>query len=575
MSAAIQFGEFQADLHAREVRRLGVRVPLQAQPFEVLLALLQRPGQLISRETLQKQIWPDIAFIDAEGGLNKAVNRLREVLGDRSRKPQFIETLPKRGYRWIAPVNYDIRSLAVLPLADHSVDPTRVEWADSITEELINAISCITPLDVISRTSAMRFKNSPHQIGEIARHLNADAVLVGSVAVSERRIAVHLRLLEAFSERLLWSDACEGDLDEMVALQHQIASKLAIELRTRIANAGNGPSFPVKRIDPNAYEACMKGRLFWGRRTETDLEKSIEYFNRAATIDPMYPESYLGMADAQIMLGIFGLRKSCEVFPNARLAAEKALQIDRHLSGAHTSLGTILSMYLWEPAAAEEQFRRALKLNPSSSIAHQWYGAHLNAMGRNEEAIASVLRARTLDPLSVVINAFLGLTYYKARQFSAGVEAAKEAVELDPNNPFAHYILSRVLCGKGEYNAAVSQAEIACSLSHNRLPFSAHAGYAYGRAGLHTEAVGVLSRLHELRHSRYVSPYEIAVIYLALNERDSAAEWLEIALDERAAKLTEILDPIFDPLRGCELFSRIVSELHIADSRDRKSCVPT
>src|SRR5579875_2790042 len=216
MSAAIQFGEFQADLHARELRRLGVRVPLQAQPFEVLMVLLQRPGQLINRETLQKKIWPDLAFIDAEGGLNKAVNRLREALEDRSGKPQFIETLPKRGYRWIAPVSYDIRSLAVLPLADHSIDQTRAEWADGITDELINAISCVTALDVISRTSAMRFKNSPQQIGEIARHLNADAVLVGSVAVLERRIAIHLRLLEAFSERLLWSTACEGDLDEVV-----------------------------------------------------------------------------------------------------------------------------------------------------------------------------------------------------------------------------------------------------------------------------------------------------------------------------------------------------------------------
>ncbi len=563
MSAAIQFGEFQADLHVRELRRLGTRVALQAQPFEVLLALLQRPGQLISRETLQKKIWPDIAFIDAERGLNKAVNRLRDALGDRSGEPQFIETLPKRGYRWIAPLSYDIRSLAVLPLADHSLDQTRVHWADSITDELINAISHVTALDVISRASAMRFKNSAQSICEIARHLNADAALEGSVAISDRKIAIRLRLLEAFSERSLWSGAYEADLDEVIALQHRIANELSIELRTRTANAGNGSSFPVKRIDPNAYEACMKGRLFWGRRSETDLEKSIEYFNRAAAIDPMYPESYLGMADAQIMLGIFGLRKPCEVFPNARLAAEKALQIDPRLSGAHTSLGTILSMYFWEPAAAEERFRRALELDPSSSIAHQWYGAHLNAMGRNEDAITSVLTARTLDPLSVVINAFLGLTYYKARRFSAGVEAAREAVELDPNNPFAHYILSRALCGNDEHAAAVSEAEIACSLSRNRLPFLAHIGYAYGSAGLQTKARAALTQLHELRRARYVSPYEIAVIYLSLNDRDAAAEWLERAIEERAPKLTEILDPVFDPLRGCELFSRIVSELHI------------
>lgn len=416
----------------------------------------------------------------------------------------------------------------------------------------------------------MRFKDSPEPSCEIARQLNADAALEGSVVLSDRKIAIRLRLLEAFSGRSLWSGTYEGDLEEMIALQHRIASELSIELQARVTKAGNGPSVAVKRVDPNAFEACIKGRLFWGRRTETDIEKSIEFFNKAAAIDPMYPEAYLGMADAQIMLGIFGLRKPCEAFPNARLAAEKALQIDPSLSGAHTSLGTILSMYFWEAEAAEERFIRALELNPSSAIAHQWYGAHLNAMGRNNEAIASVLRARTLDPLSIVINAFLGLTYYKARQYRAGVEAAREAVELDPNNPFARYILSRTLCGKGDYDAAVIEAETACSLSHNRLPFAAHAGYVYGRAGLHSKGLEVLAKLHKLRSTRYVSPYEIAVNYLALDDQNRAAEWLEHALEERAPKLTEILDPVFDPLRGLELFSRIRSELHIASNPDQR-----
>ncbi len=563
MSAAIKFGNFEADFHSRQIRRYGVSVAMQAQPFAVLEALLQKPGQLITREVLKNKIWPELAFIDSERGLNKAVNRLRDALGDRSESPRFIETLPKRGYRWIAPLVYELRSLALIPLVDQSGDPSRSHWADGISDELINAIAQISGLHVISPTSSRRFKNSDQTIQEIARLLNVDAVLHGSVVVSDKKLAIRVHLIEALSEHSIWFGSYEAELDEIVTLQRRIASAVAAELHAKLVTNRNSLTERAERVHPDAYQACLKGRLFWERRTEVDLEKSIEQFNRAAILDAAYPEPYVGFADAQIMLGIFGLRQPREVFPSARVAAEKALLLDGNLSGAHTSLGMVLSVYFWEMIGAEQKLKRALELNPNSSIGYQWYGSHLSQMGRNAEAVASVEKARTLDPLSVVINAFLGLTYFKARQFSAGVNAAKEAVELDPNSPFAHYILSRTLCGVGDYDAAVCEAEAACALSRNQLPFAAHVGYTYGCAGRRDEALAVLAQLHELRQERYVSAYELAVIYLSLENENQAVEWLERSLEERASKLTELLDPTFDSIRHHAVVSRILSQLGI------------
>ena len=564
MSAAVQFGEFQADLQARELRKQGIRVALQDQPFQVLTALLEQPGRLITRDVLQRRIWPDVAFIDSERGLNKAVNRLRHALGDCSAQPKFIETLPKRGYRWIAPVLHDIRSLAILPLANLSGDPHRAHWADGITDELINNLAQISGVTVISRTSCLRFKDSALPLCEIARQLHVDAVIEGSVVVSEQKLGICVQLVEPFADRHLWAADYEAQLDEIVSLQRQIARAIARELHGHLTPAAEIHLAAVApRVRPEVYEACMKGRLFWNRRTEADLEKGIDCFERAIALDPGYAEAYVGVADSRIMLGIFGLRPPRQVFPEARAAAEKALALDSNRAAAHTSLGTVLSMYDWDAPAAEQRFKHALELNPNSATAHQWYSAHLSAAGRNQEAIAFVEKARSLDPLSVVVNAFLGLTYFKARQFTSAVRAAQEAVELDPNNPFAHYVLSRTLCGTGEFQDAVAEAEAACRFSGNRLPFAAHVGYAYGRAGHRAKAQAVLGELQELRATRYVSAYETAVIYLALEEVSAAVEWLERSLEERAAKLTEIFDPVFDGVRDHPVLQKVMRTLHL------------
>ena len=574
MSTTLNFGEFQADLRARELRKKGVRIAVQDQPFQVLTALLEQPGRLITRDALQRRIWPDVSFIDFERGLNKAVNRLRTALGDLSAQPRFVETLPKRGYRWIAPVLPEVRSLAVLPLTDFSGEPSRAHWADGITDELINSVAQISGISVISRTSSSRFKGSAAPVSQIAQELNVDALIQGSVIVSEQMLGIRVQLVDPFTDQHLWAASYEAQLEDIVSLQRQIASAIARELSGRLTAAAEVQlAAAAPRVSPQVYEACMLGRLFWNRRTEADMEKGIGRFEQAIALDASYAEPYVGIADCLIMLGIFGLRPPREAFPAARDAAEKALSRDSNNAGAQVSLGTILHMHYWDACGVEQRFKRALELNPNSATAYQWYGSYLSGVGRNREAIGLVEKARTLDPLSLVMNAFLGLTYFKARQCDLAVQAARMAVELDPNNPFAHYILSRVLCGAGEFQEAVVEAEAACRFSGNRLPFAGHVGYVYGRAGLRGKAEATLKHLEELRAARYVSAYETALIYLALEDVSAGAAWLERCLEERAAKLTEILDPVFDEVRDHRIVHKIMGELGLKQQPLRTASV--
>ncbi len=267
---------------------------------------------------------------------------------------------------------------------------------------------------MISRTSSLRFKSSPVPLSEIARELHVDAIIQGSVIVSTHKLGIRVQLVDPFANRHLWGASYEAQLDEIVGLQRQIAGAIAKELRGRLKPTAELRLTAVpRRIQPEVYEACMMGRLFWNRRTEMDLEKGIERFEQAIALDPTYAEAYVGIADSLIMLGIFGLRPPRDTFPNARTAAEKALHLDPDNAAAQTSLGTILDTYYWDAHSAEQRFKRALELNPNSATAHQWYGSALSTVGRNHEAIALVEKARTLDPLSLVMNAFLGLTYLR------------------------------------------------------------------------------------------------------------------------------------------------------------------
>lgn len=560
-SSPIRFGVFEADLLSGELRRRGAKVKLQEQPFQVLAALLQRPGQVVTRNELQQKIWAADTFVDYERGLNKAINRLRDALGDSTKSPSFIETLPRKGYRFIARVEQKIGSLAVLPFDNLSADPTRDYWADGMTDEVITQLAKLSGLRVISRTSVMCFKGSRMPMREIAWQLGVDAVVEGSVAVAGQKIRIRVQLVNAASEQHLWAESFERELRDIVALHAEIAHEIASQVRTRLM-AGNEARLPNARtVKPAAYEAYLKGRFFWNKRTEADLNKSIQYFEQSIALDPDCGLAFAGLADAYVLLGIFGLSPPKDVYPKAKAAAARALQLDETLAEAHTSLADCLKCYDWDWQGAEREYKRALQLNPNYSIAHQWYGQLLMVLQRFEEGINEVERARDLDPLSLPISAFVGFAYMKAKQYGPAIEACRKAIELDPNNPFGHYNLARVLDAQNELQESLAEAKKAASLSRKGLPYLAQLGYAYARIGDSARTGKILDELNELSGKRYVSPLDMAWVYAGLCEKDLAFAWLEKAYQERTARLIDLRDPALEILRTDPRFQDLVQRI--------------
>ena len=435
----ICFGAFEVNLSAGEILQHGVKIKLQVQPFQLLTALLERPGEVVSRDELYQRIWATDTFVDFERGLNKAINRVREALGDSSEHPAFIETLSRRGYRFIAPIERKLGSIAVLPLENLSGDPGQEHWADGMTDELIVQLAKIGGLRVISRSSVMRFKRSRSSVRDIARRLGVEAVIEGSVVVSDGRVRIRAQLIEASNERHLWADSYDRELGDVLALQQQIAQAVARLIHARLAPEEEVRLANARRVIPEAYESYVKGRHFWNKRTEPDFDKSIEHFKRAVELDPGYAEPYVGLADAHIMLGIFGLRHPRDLYARAKAAAETALSLDETLGGAHKSLATLRFFYEWDTRGAEQECRRAIELDPNSAISHQWYGIMLACLERHEEAINEMKRARDLDPLSIPINGTLAMSYLKARRYEGAVNACRVTIELDVNNPFGHF----------------------------------------------------------------------------------------------------------------------------------------
>jgi TolB-like protein/tetratricopeptide (TPR) repeat protein len=544
----IRFGPFEADLLTRELRKNGVNIKLQEQPFAVLAALLRQPGRVFSRADLQAKVWPPGVVVDFERGINKAMNRLREALGDSAEQPRFIETLPKRGYRFIGTVQQRVQSIAVLPFDSLSPEHGQVYWADGLADGLIHHLSRLPRFRVISRTSVMRLRSRQASVNEIGQQLDVETVLEGSVCIADGRIRVRVQLVDVATDRSIWAETYDREIGGMLDVQDQIAQDVARRLQEELASPDASISIR-RRMCPAAHEAYLKGRYFWNQRTHAALVKSIGYFHRACELDSACAPALAGLANVYVVMGILGICVPSEVFPRARAAAEKALVEDPDLSDAHESLAAVRSHYDWEWSDAEREFELALQLNPNSSIGHQWYAGLLATTGRYEEAIGQAVCARDLDPLSPLLNAFVGLILMKARRYDEALARCRDALELDADHAFSRWIFARALDARGDLDEAVRESDAASVLAGGELPYSAHAAYAHARVGDRSRALDLLRELQDLGTRRYVCAYDIAVIHMALGETDAAFDCLEDAFRERAVRLCELGDPAFDLLR--------------------------
>jgi TolB-like protein/DNA-binding winged helix-turn-helix (wHTH) protein/Flp pilus assembly protein TadD len=602
----VRFGVYEFKSDTKELRRGGMRVHLEGQPIAILKMLLERPGELVGREELQKELWPGDTFVDFEHSLNAAVKRLRSALNDSADHPRYIETLARRGYRFITPVNgrelggethnpaatpppaqrgprwlfiamaalfavavgggiwrewryypaipitTTVRSLAVLPLENLSGDPSQEYFADGITEELIGRLAKIRGLRVISRTSAMHFKNTRLSIPEIARTLGVDALIEGSVIRDGSEIRVHAQLIRGATDEHIWAGEYQREYGNVLALQEDVARSIAERIEINVTPAETAAQKSIHVLDPEAHEDYLKGRYYFNQRTTDALNKSIGYFRQAIAKNPSYALPYCGLADAYALLGFRGGVPSREALSQAKEAALKAIELDDTLAEPHVSLAFIAETHEWDWATAEQEYRRALQLNPDDARAHHWYAGYLMYVGRFDEGIAEEQRARELDPLSLPINNALAGRLLVAGRFDQALSQLRETLELDSHFAPTHQTLGWAYLNKGRYQEAIQEFQQALQLSgEDDKDFLVDLGFAYAATGNRAEAQKILARLMKLNQRGLVPSGSIAILYGSLGELDNAFKWLDKAYKERDPELTYIKVPgrRFEPLR--------------------------
>jgi TolB-like protein len=567
----IRFGVFEVELNAGELRKQGIKIKLHRQPFEILAKLLLRAGEVVTRDELRKQLWPENTFVDFEHSLATAIGKIRASLGDSVESPRFVETVPRVGYRFIAPLqrveseevssrrNGKIR-LAVLPFENLSADPEQEFFSDGLTEEMISQLGQLDPkrLSVIARTSSMKYKRAQKSIDEIGRELNVQYILEGTVRRSASRLRITAQLIQVRDQIHLWAESYDRELEDVLKVQQEVAAKVAGSLVLELLP--DVPKVPIT-IKPSAYEAYLRGRYCGREWNENGLRTAIGWFQEALLRDPKFALAYAGLADCYSMLGWFGALPSREAGEKARLAANRAVELHEWLGDAHLSMALVRLWYEWDWPGAEAAFQRAIALNPNNALVHHWYALFLNVTGRTEEAVAEQGIAQELDPLSLTIALNTADSYYFGRQYDGAIERLRTVLEREPQFAPAYFNLGRVYTQKRMFQEAIEAFEKAEQLSgnHEAVPALAH---ALALAGATAEPKAILERLKSVPGDRHMPSPLIALIHLGLDEKEEAVQWLERGLEERSCWLIFLkMDPVYDNLRSHRRYSHILERM--------------
>ena len=544
----VRFGAYEADLRAGELRKNGLRIRLPEQPFRVLTILLEQPGEIVTREELQKLLWPDGTFVDFEQGLNAAVKRLREALDDSAETPHLIETLPRRGYRFkgsLGPNYGRILSLAVLPLENLSGDPEQEYFAEGLTEALINTLAKIGALRVTSRTSAMRYRKTDKNVPQIARELNVDAIVEGTVLRSVDRVRISVQLVDAHADTHLWAESYDRDLSDILELHSEVAQAVAREVQVKLTPYDYANFAQTHPVDPQAYEDYLKGRYYWNRRP-AEMARAIQHFERAIKKDPGYAAALTGLADCLNSLTALGIAPPNEGSVKARLLAQRALEIGHSLAEAHTALAFASIYNDYDFLTAEREFEQAIELNPRYVHARSMFSFHLAWTGRYEEAYAEIQRALRLDPLSSITNSHVGWIYLYGRRYDQAIEQLQKTLEMDPNSGSAWAFLGWAQSCKSQHESAIASLRKACEIWPGSAPI-AWLGQVYATAGYRDKAEKILEQLQDVSQKQYVTQYEVSRIYAALGQKDETFRRLEIAYEQRSNWMVLLkVDPLFD-----------------------------
>jgi serine/threonine-protein kinase len=450
-----------------------------------------------------------------------------------------------------------VRSLAVLPLADRSGDAAQAYFADGMTDMLINRLARIGALKVISRTSVMRYKDARKPPAEMARELDVDALVEGSVLRSGDRVRITVQLIDADRDTLLWAEEYEHDLGDLLELQSRAARTIAERIHVQLTPQEQEQLEHSPAVDPAVHEACLRGRHFWYQRTTESVRKGLAYFEEAVRLDPTFAPAHAGIADSCIVDGgrYLGISPK-EAYTRAREAAERAVELDEHLAEAHTSLAAVMTDYDWDWEGADREYRRAIELNPNYVTAHSWYAEQLSRMGRHDDAVAEARTARGLDPLSLASSMIVAWILYFARRYDEALAQGRQTLEIDADYATVHRIMGWAYEETGEFDAAIAAHRRASELTDHSPNFRGQLGRAYALAGRETDARQILTELRDTAERTYVSSLDLAIIHAALGETENAFRLLEQAYEERADHLPYLkVNPRLDSLRGDARFA--------------------
>ncbi len=645
----LRFGAYEADPRSGELRKHGLGIALEEKPFQALVILLQHPNEVVTREELRTQLWPADIFIDFDNSLNTVIAKVRRALNDSAENPRFIETVGRRGYRFMAPVESSapdddqrvyavtpaaqgassvivldlpkaaasehaagpglarkpqthrtavrytfliagalvaiavllvglnvgglrdrflpgsssgpIKSLAVLPLENLSGDKEQDYFAEGMTDELTTNLAKIRSLRVISRTTMMQYREAHKSLPQIAEELHVDAVVEGSVVRSGGTVRITAQLIDAHRDRHLWAQSYEREVGQILNVQDSVALDIASAVRAELGPEEHESLTRQRSVNPEAYESYLRGRNKLGKQAPAPIKDSLQDFQRAIDLDPLYAPAYSGLADAYSLMANYSALSPKEAFPPAKAAALKALSLDPLLSEAHSSLALVKCSYDWDWAGAEREYKRAIELSPSNAVAHHRYARFLSMVARHDEAIAEIERARELDPLSLGIQSNVGIALYYARRYDEAILESRKTLEIDPNRVWSRVFLALSYEQKGMYPEAIQEQE-------RVQPYFGGAptvglAHLYALTGRTTEARRILKELE--KEGSDADWFLIAGGYAALADKERAFNCLEKAYEKRDFFLPALaVNPWMDPLRSDPRFHDLLNRMGLS-----------
>jgi TolB-like protein len=574
-SPVYRFGPFVLDVTDRSLKRDGVPVPLTPKLFDLLVALVEGAGRLVEKDALLKKVWPDVAV--EEGNLTKGVFSLRQLL-DSDDSSRYIETIPKRGYRFVAPVIAAAatpagalpqgvspetpveNSIAVMPFTDMSAARDHEFFCEGMSEEIINALGRVSALRVASYTSSLRFKGKALDTATIGRDLNVSWLLEGSVRKSGEMIRIAVQLVRASDGFSAWSGRFDRRLDDIFSVQDDIAGMITQTLIPRVAKTA-APFVTSKTSNHEAYSLFLEGRYLWNKRPGDVVWQALERFERAVAIDPHFAPAYAALAGVYGTLGAWesGLLPPAEALARAKTAAARALELDPQLAAGHTAVGYTRLHFDWNADAACREFDEAIMLNPAWVDAHHWHSHALCAAARFTDSLAACHRIVELDPLNPLMHAHVAWHYYMARDFGEALAQSERVIRVEPGFHWGHFFAGWALERLGRGGEAVTALKKSVECSSNSPVMLAGLGHALAVVGDRRDALRVVRDLQRMRGDKGLFAYELAVIHAALGDQDAAFKWLALAVEERSGWIAYLrVDPRLDHLHTDPRFTRLI-----------------